>query len=71
MIRLIEGVLIERSIEMLKDKFLNFEIFAPHDDSGEGGEQLVDTVEIDDAEALRVAGEILDKYIDAFLELAK
>ena len=56
---------------MLKDKFLNFEIFAPHDDSGEGGEQLVDTVEIDDAESLRVAGEILDKYIDAFLELAK
>ena len=56
---------------MFKDKFLNYELLVPHGDVGEGSEQPVETVEIEDAEALRVAGEILDKYIDAFLELAK
>ena len=56
---------------MFKDKFLNFAILAPHDDLGEGNEQPAEVEEIDDAEAIRVADEILSKYIDAFLELAK
>ena len=56
---------------MIKDKFLNYTLLASHDDVGEGSGQPTETVEIEDAEALRIAGDILDKYIDAFLELAK
>ena len=56
---------------MFKDKFLQNELLSPHGDGGEGLEQPVETVEIDDTEALRVAESILDRYIDAFLELAK
>lgn len=62
---------LERKAEMINDKFENYRLLAPHCDRGEDVEQPAETVEIDDVEALRVAEEILDRYIDAFLELAK
>ena len=54
----------------MKDKTFDFEILSSHDE-GEGAEQSAEITEIDDGEALKVADSILDKYLDAFLELAK